>query len=74
MDAVLAKVEGAATGVELLIVLAELQKLMVEPGGLEVARADAGKLALIAGVTAWRGRGTTPPSGPRSQLWCSAKS
>ena len=54
MDAVLAKVEGAATGVELLIVLAELQKLMVEPGGLEVARADAGKLALIAGVTAWR--------------------
>ena len=54
MDAVLAKVEGATSGVELLCVLAELQKLLVGADGLEVARADAGKLALIAGVTAWR--------------------
>ena len=54
MDAVLAKVEGANSRVELLCVLAELQKLMVGADGLEVARADAGKLALIASVTAWR--------------------
>jgi len=54
MDAVLAKVEGANSRVELLCVLAELQKLMAGADGLEVARADAGKLALIAGVTAWR--------------------
>ena len=39
MDAVLAKVAGANSRVELLCVLAELQKLMAGADGLEVARA-----------------------------------
>ena len=54
MDAVLSKIEGATSGVELLCVLAELQKLMVGADGLEIARAGAKKLVLIAGVTGWR--------------------
>ena len=56
MDALLAKIEGAPTGVKLLMVLAEAQDLMVGPEGASVAlQGGAGsKMDLIAGVTAWR--------------------
>ena len=54
MDALLAKIEGAPTGVKLLMVLAEAQDLLVTEGAA-VVRARAGsKMELIAGVTAWR--------------------
>ena len=54
MDALLAKIEGAPTGVKLLMVLAEAQDLLVTEGAA-VVRARAGsKMELIAGVTAWK--------------------
>ena len=55
MDAVLSKIEGAATGVKLLVGLAEAQDILVSPDGVVAASASAAsKTDLIACVTAWR--------------------
>ena len=55
MDALLAKIEGAATGVKLMVTLAEAQDQLVSPEtGLALARRAGSKMELIAGVTAWR--------------------
>ena len=54
MDVLLAEIEGAPTGVKLLMVLAAAQDLMVQEGAAVVRARPGSKMELIAGVTAWR--------------------
>ena len=54
MDVLLAKIEGAPTGVKLLMVLASAQDLMVHEGAAMVSARATAKMELIACVTAWR--------------------
>ena len=54
MDVLHAKIEGAPTGVKLLMVLASAQDLMVHEGAAMVSARATAKMELIACVTAWR--------------------
>ena len=54
MDALLAKIESAPTGVKLLMVLAEAQDVFTSETGPALARREGSKMELIACVTAWR--------------------
>ena len=55
MDALLAKIEGAPTGVKLLMVLAEAQDVITSDTGPALVRgAGSKKVDMIACVTAWR--------------------